>query len=204
MHLRLTFLFLMTATSQYGFVIMHTYSWSLVLLTWPFWKMRRWLKRGSHLLLSENVIPPPLNKTSTLFVIYLHKTLSSFILQCLYHYKVVAKPAKIGSLGYHPGPPSNSIIYCVKTSCLGGGEDRCEEGICSHIGLALSPSCPLRALQTGSFTTGWSIMLASHTWAMFSSQLGSWASRPYLKKLSFLSAHLEKISWFDMILKKIW
>lgn len=57
-------------------------------------KNEEMIKTRERLLLSENVIFPP-NKSCTLFVIYLHKTLSSFILQCLYHYKVVAKPAKM-------------------------------------------------------------------------------------------------------------
>lgn len=75
-----------------------------------------------------------------------------------------------GSLVSYPDAAFTSITWRVKTSCLCGCEDRWEEGMCSHIGSALSPSCLLRTLQTSRFTTGWSIMLASHTWVVFSSQ----------------------------------
>jgi len=74
-----------------------------------------------------------------------------FIFECLYHSKVAAKPAKLFS--QLPCPPL-SVAWYVKTSCLGGGEDRCEEEMCSHIGSSLSPSCLLRALQRAGFTTG--------------------------------------------------
>lgn len=55
------------------------------------------------------------------------------------------------SLCPHPGPPSTSIIWRVKTSCLGGSEDRCEEEMCSHTGPALISQLSSQGFAEGQF-----------------------------------------------------
>lgn len=97
--LTLTFLlWIMTTRSLCYFIIMCAYLWSLFLLFWAFWKMRRWLKpERDYYYLPESwkCYFPPQAKHCTICLLstWGHKEDKAF--QCLYHEKVAAKPAKL-------------------------------------------------------------------------------------------------------------
>lgn len=119
---------------------------------------------GSDYGYLQQVFFPLLSKTQLYAVyLYLHKAKRGFTFHCLYCSKMAAE---LFSLLPYPVSIRLSLVWHVKTSCHGGSEDRWQEEMCSHIGLSLSPSCLRRPLQRASFTAGWSIMLASHTWAV--------------------------------------
>lgn len=115
-------------------------------------KNEEMIKTRERLLLSTRklkmLFPPPQAKHCTICLLstWGHKR---FLSSSVFITRRWLLNLQNGSLGSYPGPPSTSIIWHVKTSCLGGGEDRCEEGMCSHIGLALSPGCLLGGSAEG-------------------------------------------------------
>lgn len=63
------------------------------------------------------------------FSFYLLEATRGFISARLYHFGAAAKPAKHFAGFLHPPiafPTTAAIAWHVKTSCLGGGKDRCE------------------------------------------------------------------------------
>lgn len=115
-------------------------------------KNEEMIKTRERLLLSTRklkmLFSPPKQSTAP-FVFYLHEAIRKIKPSSVFITRRWLLNLQNCSLGSYPGPPSTSIIWHVKTSCLGGGEDRCEERMRSHTGLALSPGCLLGGSAEG-------------------------------------------------------